>query len=63
MSEIIFWVEEADEGGFIAKAIGESIFTEVETMEDLKVMLKDAVRCHFEVGTLPKNITIKVKGG
>ena len=48
MSEIIFIVEESDEGGFEAKALGESIFTDGETAEELKQNIKDAIMCHFE---------------
>lgn len=48
MNEIIFIVEESDEGGFIAKALGVSIFTESDTMEGLRIAVKDAVRCHFD---------------
>ena len=47
MREIIFLVEEAEEGGFVARALGEAIFTEGETWEELKEMVRDAVRCHF----------------
>jgi hypothetical protein len=46
--EIIFLVEEAAEGGFQAKALGYSIFTEGSTFEELKMMVQDAVNCHFE---------------
>ena len=46
--EIIFLVEEAAEGGFQAKALGHSIFTEADTFEELKTMVQDAVNCHFE---------------
>jgi predicted RNase H-like HicB family nuclease len=48
MEEIIFLVEESDEGGYIAKGMGVSIFTEAETMEELRVSIKDAIKCHFE---------------
>lgn len=48
MNEIIFTVEEADEGGYVAKALGHSIFTEADTLEALKEEVKDAVKCHFE---------------
>ena len=47
MREIIFLVEEAEEGGFVARALGEAIFTEGETWEELKEMVRDALRCHF----------------
>jgi uncharacterized protein YqgV (UPF0045/DUF77 family) len=48
MSEIIFEVREADEGGFWARALGHSIFTEGEDWNDLRAMVKDAVSCYFE---------------
>lgn len=53
MSEIIFIVENSDEGGYTAKALGHSILTEGETMEELKDNIKDAVKCHFETADLP----------
>jgi predicted RNase H-like HicB family nuclease len=58
MSEIIFIVEEAPEGGYTAKALNNNIFTEADTMEELKEMVKDAVRCHFETDDLPKIIRL-----
>lgn len=58
MSEIIFLVEEAPEGGYTAKALDSSIFTDADTMEELKEMVKDAVRCHFEKENLPKIIRL-----
>jgi predicted RNase H-like HicB family nuclease len=48
MSEIVFLVEEDPEGGYTARALGESIFTEGETEDDLKSNIKDALRCHFD---------------
>ena len=47
MSEIVFAVEEDPEGGFTARALGESIFTEADTLDELRTMVRDAVRCHF----------------
>jgi predicted RNase H-like HicB family nuclease len=58
MNEIIFIVEEAAEGGFIARALGVSIFTQGETMEELKFMVKDAVKCYYEENELPKMIRL-----
>ena len=48
MSEIIFIVEESLEGGYEARALGESIFTDGDTVEELKQNIKEAIRCHFE---------------
>jgi hypothetical protein len=50
MAEIVFLVEEAPEGGFTAKALGYSIYTEADTWNDLKVAIQDALTCHFEEG-------------
>ena len=47
MEEIIFMVEESPESGFIAKGLGVSIYTEAETIEELRIAVKDAVNCHF----------------
>lgn len=47
MNEIIFLVEEAPEGGYTARALGESIFTEADSPEELREQVRDAVRCHF----------------
>jgi predicted RNase H-like HicB family nuclease len=47
-SEIIFVVEEAPEGGYVAHGLGASIVTEADTLGELREMIRDAVRCHFE---------------
>jgi hypothetical protein len=58
VSEVIFIVEEAPEGGLVARAVGESIFTQAATIEELRTRLRDAVRCHFEEGKAPRLIRI-----
>jgi hypothetical protein len=58
MTEIIFVVEEAPEGGFTARAIGASIFTEADTLEELHDSIRDAVRCHFGPGKGPELIRL-----
>ena len=58
MSEIIFVVEEAPEGGYIARAVGESIFTEAQSLDDLHAKVRDAVRCHFDGDDAPKLIRL-----
>ena len=54
MSEIIFLVEEAPEGGFTARALGEAIFTEADDLDSLHSKIRDAVHCHFEEGKEPR---------
>jgi len=56
--EIIFLVEDSPEGGFEAKTLGHSVFTEAETFEELKTMVQDAVRCHFEGADRPSLIRL-----
>lgn len=57
-SEIIFIVEESLEGGYEAKALDCPIFTQAESVEDLKSQIKDAVHCHFEDSQTPKIIRL-----
>jgi hypothetical protein len=54
MNEPIMMVEEAPEGGYIARAMGASIFTEADTLDELREQVRDAVRCHYEEGQAPK---------
>ncbi|ADW20878.1 MULTISPECIES: 2-oxoisovalerate dehydrogenase E1 subunit beta [Thermus] len=56
--ELIFLVEEAEEGGYVARALEEPIFTQGETWEELKEMVRDAVRCHFPEGEAPRVIRL-----
>jgi hypothetical protein len=46
--ELIFEVRDADEGGYFARALGHSIFTEAETWDELRVNVLEAVSLHFE---------------
>jgi hypothetical protein len=57
-SEIIFSVEESPEGGYEASALGFSIFTQANTLDELKTMIRDAVACHFENGDKPTVIRL-----
>ncbi|HEX8708199.1 MAG TPA: hypothetical protein VF723_08160 [Pyrinomonadaceae bacterium] len=53
MDELIFLVEEAPEGGFTARALGASVFTEADDLASLREQVRDAVRCHFDEGEGP----------
>ncbi len=48
MKEFIFLVEEDVEGGYNARCLGESIFTQGETLEEIRTNVREAVSCHFE---------------
>ena len=52
-AELIFLVEEAAEGGYTARALGYAIYTEADTLAELKSMVQDAVRCHFDEAHRP----------
>ncbi len=58
MNEIIFIVQEAPEGGFEAKALSAAIFTEADSLDELREMVRDAVSCHFEDKVRPKVIRL-----
>ena len=58
MNEIIFIVQEAPEGGFEAKALSAAIFTEADSLDELREMVRDAVSCHFEGEERPKVIRL-----
>ena len=56
MTEIVFLVKDDPDGGYTARALGESIFTQAEDIESLKTMIRDAVNCHFIEEPKPKLI-------
>lgn len=58
MTEVIFLVEEAVEGGYTAQALGFSIFTEAESIDDLRAAVRDAVQCHFDEPERPQIIRL-----
>lgn len=62
MDEIIFEVrEDEQDGGFVAAALGHAIATQGDSVEELRVMVRDAVRCHFgdgAPGSMPRIIRL-----
>lgn len=60
MNEILFLVEQAPEGGYTARALGDSIFSEADTLPELRRMVQDAVRCHFDEAGMPKVIRLHI---
>ena len=58
MNEVIFVVEEAPEGGYTARGLGVSIYTEADSLTELPDKVRDAVRCHFEEGQAPKVVRL-----
>ncbi len=62
MNELIFLVEEAAEGGYTARALGESIFTEADDLPNLREQIRAAVQCHFEEANQGQ-VAIRLKEG
>ena len=60
MTEILFTVEDAPEVGFTARAFGHSIFTEADTLDELRQSVRQAVECHFDDGQGPKLIRLHI---
>ena len=58
MQEILFVVEEAEDGSFRASAAGAAIHTEADTLEALHQEIRDAVVCHFDPGQAPPLIRL-----
>ncbi|MCH8192221.1 MAG: 2-oxoisovalerate dehydrogenase [Chloroflexi bacterium] len=57
-TEIIFVIEDSVEGGYEARALGYGIYTQADSLDELKTMVRDAVRCHFDEGTGPRLIRL-----
>ena len=59
MNELIFIVEEDVDGDYSANALGISIFTQGDTIEEVKINIKDALKCHFDnEADIPKIIRL-----
>lgn len=58
MSEVIFLITESEEGGYLAKCLTESIFTEGNDMAELKENIREAVLVHYDEDALPKIVRL-----
>jgi len=59
MTEIVFLVENDVDGGYIARALDDSIFTQGDTIDELREMVRDAVICHFNQSACPDHIRLQ----
>lgn len=60
MKEIVFVVEESPEGGYEARALDHSIFTDGDDLEQLKANVQDAVATHFDAADTPELISMHI---
>ncbi len=60
MAEIHFFVEQSPQGFFLARSVGQDIFTEADSLPELRQRLRDALHCHFEPGPVPSLIRLHI---
>lgn len=58
MTELVFLIEDAPEGGHVARALGASIVTEADDLPALREAIRDSVRCHFDAPDVPLAIRL-----
>lgn len=58
MTELVFLIEDAPEGGYVARALGASIVTEADDLPALREAIRDAVHCHFDGPDAPLAIRL-----
>lgn len=52
-TEIVFEIHEDEaDGGYTAAALGHDIFTEADTLPELRTDVREAVQCHFGDGAV-----------
>lgn len=54
--EITFIIKDDPEGGYIAHALNEAIFTQADNLSEMQDRIRDAIQCHFEDGQAPNTI-------
>lgn len=58
MSEIAFLVDDAAQGGLVARALGYSIHTDADSYDELRKQVRDAVQRHFDAGERPTMVRL-----
>jgi hypothetical protein len=60
MGEILFEVRESPEGGYEANALGASIYTQADSLHEVKANILEAVECHFDENERPACVRIQI---
>jgi len=60
MKELIFEVTQETDGGFVAEAIGESIFTQADSWDELRANVREAVQAYYFDSTPPASIRLRL---
>jgi predicted RNase H-like HicB family nuclease len=61
MSELVFDVTQEADGGFVAEALGEDIFTQGDTWEELRANVQDAVKAFYFDGEKPSHVRLHLR--
>ena len=60
MQELVFEVIQDADSGFTAEAIGEGIFTQADSWEQLKTNVREAVQAFYFDSTPPASIRLRL---
>jgi hypothetical protein len=60
MKELTFEVSQDADGGFTAEAIGQSIFTQADSWEELRSNVREAVQAFFFDSVSPETIRLRL---
>ena len=60
MKELVFEVVQEADGGYTAEALGESIFTQANTWEELRTNVREAVDAFYFDSTPPASIRLRL---
>ncbi|MGA3069589.1 MAG: 2-phospho-L-lactate guanylyltransferase [Terracidiphilus sp.] len=58
MKELVFEVAQEADGGFTAEALGESIFTQADSWEELRANVREAVQAFYFDSVAPASIRL-----
>jgi len=60
MRELIFEVTQEADGGFVAEAIGEGIFTQADSWDELRANVREAVQAFYFDSAPPASIRLRL---
>jgi hypothetical protein len=58
MDELVFEVTQEADGGFVAEALGESIFTEADSWDELRRNVREAVKAFYFDRPVPARLRL-----
>lgn len=58
MKELVFHITQEADGGYVAEALGESVFTQADTWEELRENVQEAVEAFYFDSNKPDSIRL-----